>query len=54
MAPVLDHDHGIDGAEIGGLVVSRRRVKSGQSGNAIVAAGDVMKNGCSACTRLGR
>lgn len=41
-----------DGAEAGGLIVSRCRVETGVSGNAVVAAGDVVTNGCSTCPLL--
>ena len=48
VAPVADKNGSIDGAKAGGLVISCRGVETGLPGNAVVAAGDVMKNGCSA------
>ncbi len=48
IAPVVDQNRGIDGTEAGGLVVSRGRGKTGQAGNAVIAADDVVKDGCSA------
>ena len=52
IAPMADEDNCVDGAEAGGLVVSRDRVETGQSGNAVIAVGDVVKNVCSARTLL--
>ena len=54
VAPVADQNQTIDGAEAGSLIVSGCGGETGLSWYAVVAAGDIVKNGRSARPLPGR